>query len=80
MYTVISSESGFFSLLIDGSTDASNSEDEIVFVMWSDVSSDDHVIYTRLTYHSMHTPLHTNAEGLFESLEQGLHLLGVPYA
>ena len=70
-------KAAFFSLLMDGSTDASNSENEIVFVMWCDVSSDDHVIHTRMTYLSMHTPLHTNAEGLFESLEQGLHLLGV---
>lgn len=36
---VVSSESSFFSLLMDRSTDASNSENEIMFVMWCDVSS-----------------------------------------
>ena len=30
-----------------------------------------------MTYLSLHTPLHTNADGLFESLEQGLHTLGI---
>ena len=69
--------SSFFSLLMDGSTDASNSENEMVFVMWCDVNSNDHTVHTRMTYLSMHTPLHTNAEGLFESLQQGLQLLGI---
>ena len=40
LQSVLSSAT-FFSLLMDGSTDASNSENKVLFVMWCDVNSDD---------------------------------------
>lgn len=67
----------FFSLLMDGSTDSSNSENEMILVMWCNVESDDCKIHTKMAYLSMHTPVHTNAEGLFESLKHGLQQLGI---
>ena len=56
----------FFSLLMDGSTDSSNSENEMILVMWRNVESDDCKIHTKMAYLPMHTPLHSNAEVLFE--------------
>ena len=70
-------KAAFFSVLMDGSTNSSNTENEMLFIMWCEVDSDDHMIHSRMTYLSMHTPLYTNAEGLFESLQQVLHLLGI---
>jgi len=69
----------FYSILMDGSTDSSNTENEMLFVMWCEVNDKDHTIYSRMTYLSMYTPLHTNAEGLFESLQQGLHCFGISH-
>ena len=40
----------FFSLLMDGSTDSSNSENEMILVMWCNVESDDHKIHTSMAY------------------------------
>jgi len=66
----------FCSVLMDGSTDSSNSENEMLFVIWCEINDEDHTIHSRMTYLSMYTPLHTNAEGLFE---HGLHCFGVSH-
>ena len=47
--------------------------------MWYEINDEDHTIHSRMTYLSMYTPLHTNAEGLFESLQHRLHCFGISH-
>ena len=62
----------FFSLLMDGSTDQSNANNELLLVLWCDLNGKDEKIHTRFSYLSIHKPQHVTAEGLFESLQHGL--------
>ena len=71
------SKAKFFSLLMDGSTDQSNADNELLLVLWCDPDSKDEKIHTRISYLSIHKPHHVTAEGLFQSLEYGLKCLGI---
>ena len=55
----------FFSLLMDGSTDQSNANDEFLLVPWCDPDGVDEKIHTRMSY------LYVTAKGLLESLKYG---------
>ena len=68
----------FFSLLMDGSTDASNHDNELILVQWCDTNSSDEKVQPRLSFLTVHQPQSVNAEGLFASLEYGLKCLGIP--
>lgn len=70
------SKAEFFSLLMDGSTDQSNADNEILLVLWCDPDGVDEKIHTRMSYLSIHKP-HVTAEGLFQSLQHGLQCLGI---
>lgn len=67
----------FFSLLMDGSTDQSNADNELLLVLWCDPDGKDEKIHTRISYLSIHKPHHVTAEGLFQSLQHGLQNLGI---
>ena len=67
----------FFSLLMDGSTDQSNADNELLLVLWCDPDGKDEKIHTRISYLSIHKPHHVTAEGLFQSLQHGLQSLGI---
>lgn len=41
------SKAKFFSLLMDGSTDSGNIEDELFLVVWCDVDGDDEKLHTK---------------------------------
>ena len=67
----------FFSLLMDGSTDHSNADNELLLVLWCDPNGTDERIHTRMSYLSVHKPDHVTAEGLLQSLQHGLECLGI---
>ena len=71
------SKAMFFSLMMDGSTDSSNADNELLLVLWCDIDDEDERIHTRISYLSVHKPPHTTAAGLFQSLEYGLQCLGI---
>ena len=71
------SKAMFFSLMMDGSTDCSNADNELLLVLWCDRDGEDERIHSRISYPSVHKPSHTTAEGLFQSLQYGLQCLGI---
>ena len=63
----------FFSLLMDGSTDHSNADNELLLVLWCDPDGTDERMHTRMTSLSVHNkPDHVTAKGLLQSLQHGL--------
>ena len=62
----------FFSLLLDGSTDKGNIDNEILLVVWCDLDGTDEVVHTRMDYFSVSRPQSVTADGLFQVLEKGL--------
>ena len=44
------SKADFFSLLLDGSTDKSNHDNEVVLVAWCDIDGKDQQIHTRMSF------------------------------
>ena len=67
----------FFSLLLDGSTDAGNINNEVLMVVWFDPDGSDEKIHTRVDYLTVSRPRSVTAEGLFHVLEGGLQSLGI---
>ena len=70
-------DASFFSLLLDGSTDKGNIDNELVLIMWCDINGSDEKIHTRSDYFTTVRPQSVTAEGLFKVLENGLHCLGI---
>jgi len=62
---------------MDGSTDHSNADNELLLVLWCDPNGTDERIHTRMSYLSVHKPDHVTAEGLLQSLQHGLECLGI---
>lgn len=73
----ILSKSQFFSLLMDGSTDTGNIDDELFLVLWCDVDCDDQLVHTHMSYLCVSRPKSVNAKGLFDCLEGSLQRLGI---
>ncbi len=71
------SNAKFFSLLMDGSTDQRNTDNELLLVLWCDTNGADEKIHTRMSFLSVHKPQHVTAEGLLQSLQYGLQCLGI---
>ena len=67
----------FFSLLLDGSTDKDNIDNELVLVIWCDTDGNDEKTHTRISYLSVVRPQTTNTQGLFDVVEASLQKLGV---
>ena len=67
----------FFSILMDGTTDKGNIEDELFLVLWCDVDGADEKIHTRASYFAVDRPKDATAVGLFESLRNELGRLGI---
>lgn len=70
-------EASFFSLLLDGSTDKANIDNELILVVWCDVNGSDEQIHTRMNYLTIVGPQSVSGEGLFNVLESGLQSLGI---
>ena len=71
------SKANFFSILMDGTTDKGNVEDELFLMLWCDVDGADENIHTRMSYFAVDRPRDTTAVGLLESLQNGLGRLGI---
>ena len=68
----------FFSLLMDGSTDKSNSDNELVMVVCCDSDGKDEKVHSRISFLTVIKPEFVTADGLFQALECALQSLGVP--
>ena len=67
----------FFSLLLDGSTNKSCVDNELVLVAWCDWKTTDEKVHTRVSYFKVVQPQSVTGEGLFHVLEQALGSLGI---
>ena len=67
----------FFSVLMDGSTDKSNIDDELFLVLWCDVDGIDEKVHTRMR--AVARPDTVTASGLFECLQTKPHFRGLGY-
>ena len=76
LLSVVSSAK-YFPLLMDGSTDHSNTDNELLVVLWCDANGVDERIHTRMSFLSLHKPQSVTAQGLLESLQYGLQCLGI---
>ena len=71
-------KANFFSLLLDGSTDASNIDNEMFLAVWCDCNGSDQKVYTRMKCLIVVQQRSLTAKGLFEVLESALQDLGIP--
>ena len=67
----------FFSLLMDGSKDKSNADNEATLVIWFDPEGENEKVCTRIGYLTVYRPHHVTAEGLFETVNNSLRHLRV---
>ena len=68
----------FFSLLLDGSTDSGNVDDEVFLAVWCECNGSDQKVHTRMAYLTVVRPQSVTARGLFKVLESVLQDLGIP--
>ena len=71
------SSTSFFSFLIDGSTDAGNVEQELVFMLFGYKDNNAKEIRSCIPYLAVVDPLHANTEGLVPCLGTALERLGI---
>ena len=69
-------EAKFFSLLIDGSTDKANADNEVFMAVWCDTDGSDEKIHTQTSYFHVGRPSTVDAAGLFQNLSIALQKLG----
>ena len=67
----------FFSLLLDGSTDTGNIDDEVLLLVWCDRNGRDEKVHTQMEYFTVVRPQSVTAQGLFAVLESGLQGVGI---
>ena len=67
----------FFSILMDGSTDVGKIDDELFLVQWCDVSVAGEKIHSRIKYFTVGRPKSGDAKGLFECLQSVLQEFGI---
>ena len=70
-------KANFFSLLMDGSTDTGNIDNEILLVVWCDPDGSDEKVHTRMDFLTVSRPQSVTARGLFQVLEGCLQGLGI---
>ena len=70
-------KANFFSVLLDGSTDTANIENEIILVVWCDTNGTDEKVHTRMEFLTVVRPESATARGLFKVLEIGLQHFGI---
>ena len=70
-------DAAFFPLLLDGSTDMANIDNELMLIVWCDVNGSDEKVHTRSDYFTVVRPQSVSGEGLFKVLESGLQGLGI---
>ena len=70
-------KANFFSILLDGSTDKGNIDNELFLVVWCDSDRASEKIHTRMDYLTTLQPHSVASQGLFEALENALKGLGI---
>ena len=70
-------KSKFFSIQMDGSTDAANVEEELFLVLYFDPYSSDGLVYLRNVFLCVRQPSSANAEGLYECFGRTLSYMGI---
>jgi len=70
-------DTNFFSILMNGSTDVGKIDDELFLVQWCDVSVEDEKIHSRMEYFTVVRPKSGDAKGLFECLQSALQEFGI---
>ena len=68
----------FFSLLLDGSTDAGNIDNELLLVVWFDKDGVGEKVYTRTSYSCISRPVTATALGIFDVVQAAVQKLGFP--
>ena len=70
----------YFSLLMDGSTDSSNTENEVLMVVYCDTqatTTNDEMVHTKTEYFCVLRPSSDSASGLLECVNHALSSLGI---
>ena len=67
----------YFSLLMDGSTDSSNTENEILMVVFCDTKGSNEMVHTKTEYFCVLRPPSGAASGLLECVKHALSSLGI---
>ena len=67
----------FFSILLDGSTDKGNVDNEAILLIYCDTDSFDEKIYTRTVYFKLIRPKSVTAKGFFSVIQKCLVGLGM---
>lgn len=63
----------FFSVLMDGSTDVGNVDDELFFVLWCDTDGDESAfVRTKMSYFTIQRPMSGDTKGFFYCLQESL--------
>ena len=75
--TKFCSESHFYSVLTDGTTDAGNLEDELIILVYCCKNDTTQEITAKTRYWSIHNPEKADADGILKCLSESLQLLGV---
>lgn len=70
-------KNNFFSILIDGSTDSGNVDNELILVVWFDANGSNEIVHTYIDYFKICRPTSVSAEGLYEMLEEPLQVFGI---
>lgn len=68
----------FFSLLLDGSTDAANVDNELLLAVWFDKDGTGEKVCTRTNYLRISRPSTVSAMGIFNILQAAVQGLGIP--
>ena len=71
------SKAKFFSVLMDGSTDKRNVDDELFLVTHCDIDGLDERVHTQMDFLCVHRPATVTAAGLLSCLESALQCLGI---
>ncbi|XP_065892470.1 zinc finger protein 862-like [Dysidea avara] len=68
----------FFSVLLDGSTDSGNIENELIMAVWFNPEDADEKVSTTISYFSISRPSSTTAQGLFDLLQDAMQkIMGI---
>ena len=70
-------KANFFWLLLDGSTDEGNIDNELILIVWCNVDGTGETIHTKLSYFTVCRPQSVSAEGLFAVVESALQKIGI---
>ena len=67
----------FFSLLLDGSTNAGNVNNELLLVVWFDKDGVGEKVFMRTSYLCISRPATATALGIFDVIQAAVHKLSI---